>query len=332
MHVLSSEAQIDILMATYNGEPYLTPQVESIKNQTYQNWQLLINDDGSEDATQHLIIDLAKHDNRIKKLKLKNSQKDAAGNFFALLAASKAPYVMFCDQDDIWDRDKIELEYTFMKELEQKSGANKPLLVFTDSTIVDKNLKVMNPSFASTLSFNAQTISLPQLLVANVAQGSTMLLNRKLADMMLSFQVPESIHMHDYWAFILCKLFGDSLFLPVSTMKYRQHCNNAIGAPNHQPTVLSGFQHALTEPDIITNWLNRLSQEEKFFCSRAQALVELFQNELDFKILRTLNNLASISASTRTKREKISLIKEYRLIKYQKNLYTQLCQFVGIVC
>ena len=66
---MTKNEKIDILMATYNGEKYLEEQIDSIINQTYRNWNLLIRDDGSEDETLKIIENYEKKDNRIKSIK-----------------------------------------------------------------------------------------------------------------------------------------------------------------------------------------------------------------------------------------------------------------------
>lgn len=60
--------KIEILMATYNGEKYIKEQINSIINQTYTNWRLLIRDDGSKDKTVEIIKEYEKKDDRIKLL------------------------------------------------------------------------------------------------------------------------------------------------------------------------------------------------------------------------------------------------------------------------
>ena len=60
--------KIEILMATYNGEKYIKEQINSIINQTYTNWRLLIRDDGSKDKTVEIIKEYEKKDDRIKEI------------------------------------------------------------------------------------------------------------------------------------------------------------------------------------------------------------------------------------------------------------------------
>ena len=61
--------QVEIVMATYNGEKYLKEQIDSILNQTYQNINLIISDDNSNDSTRKILEEYKKIDNRIKILK-----------------------------------------------------------------------------------------------------------------------------------------------------------------------------------------------------------------------------------------------------------------------
>ena len=58
--------KVTILMSTYNGERFLAEQIESIRQQTYTGWQLLIRDDGSKDRTREIIQDFCHKDNRIQ--------------------------------------------------------------------------------------------------------------------------------------------------------------------------------------------------------------------------------------------------------------------------
>lgn len=62
------EEKVDVLLATYNGEKYLKEQIDSILNQTYQNINLIISDDNSNDSTRKILEEYKKIDNRIKNI------------------------------------------------------------------------------------------------------------------------------------------------------------------------------------------------------------------------------------------------------------------------
>ena len=99
--------KVDVLLATYNGEQYLQEQIESILNQTYTDFRLLISDDGSKDKTIDIVEEYAKKDDRIIIFK-QNENMGVVKNFEFLMKQVQSKYFMFSDQDDIWKKDKIE--------------------------------------------------------------------------------------------------------------------------------------------------------------------------------------------------------------------------------
>ena len=99
---------VTILLATYNGEDYLKAQLESIASQTYGNWRLITGDDGSCDGTLNILREFKKrYPDQVKIIKNEPATGSAKNNFINLLRNSHGPYFMFCDQDDVWKRDKI---------------------------------------------------------------------------------------------------------------------------------------------------------------------------------------------------------------------------------
>ena len=101
--------KIEILMATYNGEKYIGEQINSIINQTYTNWNLLIRDDGSKDKTLNIIKKYEKMDNRIILIRDNKDNLGFVKNFEELLKISSSELIMFSDQDDVWKKDKIKI-------------------------------------------------------------------------------------------------------------------------------------------------------------------------------------------------------------------------------
>ena len=101
---------VTILLATQNGEKYLKAQLESIAAQTYENWQLVVGDDGSTDRTLEILKDFQTHyPNQVTIYENKDSVGNIKDNFIHLLQNSYGPYFMFSNQDDVWKRDKIYL-------------------------------------------------------------------------------------------------------------------------------------------------------------------------------------------------------------------------------
>lgn len=103
------EEQIDILMATYNGEKYLKEQIESILNQTYKNIRLVISDDCSKDRTRKIL----KQYEQDKRIEVHYHEKNQGyiKNFEYLLKQVKNDIYMLSDQDDVWLPEKVEKSY-----------------------------------------------------------------------------------------------------------------------------------------------------------------------------------------------------------------------------
>ena len=117
--------KITILLSTYNGEKYLKEQLDSILNQTYDDWFLLIRDDYSQDNTENIIDAYIKdHPNKIKKIK-SYENIGVVKSFEELLKTCSSEYISFCDQDDIWLPTKLEESMEKMDELEKEMLEDK---------------------------------------------------------------------------------------------------------------------------------------------------------------------------------------------------------------
>ncbi|MGL4653517.1 glycosyltransferase family 2 protein [Cetobacterium sp.] len=224
--------KVEILMATYNGENYIEEQIESLFNQTYQNWNLVIRDDGSKDKTLEIIQKYEnEYPNKIKLLKDNKGGLRAKDNFFELLRNSKENYVMFCDQDDIWLPNKIEITLDKMLEIE-----NGPTLIHTDLKVVDKTLNIISNSFWKFQNIDPNRKSHNYLIVQNNITGCTVMINRELADLSVG-DFPNGI-MHDWIIGIIASLKGRIEYLTEPTILYRQHGKNDVGAQEYYSSML----------------------------------------------------------------------------------------------
>ena len=99
---------ITIIMAVYNGQEYIREQLESLKDQTYTEWRLVIRDDRSSDKTAEIVKKFSDEVEQEVIFKVNEKPSGSAKNNFALLIndAKESDYVMFCDQDDIWKKDR----------------------------------------------------------------------------------------------------------------------------------------------------------------------------------------------------------------------------------
>jgi glycosyltransferase involved in cell wall biosynthesis len=222
---------IDILLATYDSSRYLKEQIDSILAQDFPDWRLLIRDGGSSDGTRKII------DEYCRLWPGKILQVASAGpataieNFSALLQAAQAPYAMFCDHDDVWLPRKISLCMERMKEAQAACGDGVPLLVYSDKTVVDADLRELAASYNREEGLRPERVCLSTLLIQNAPSGCTMLFNRALA--CLASPIPPEAVMHDYWVALVAACFGKIEYLDLPTMLYRQHAGNVLGVDSY---------------------------------------------------------------------------------------------------
>lgn len=318
---------VDILMATYNGDVYISDQIKSILSQTYQSWNLLISDDGSSDNTLSIIDYYVKGDDRICSVPSRNRWGNAAGNFLGLLTYSTSDYVMFSDQDDVWDRNKIEASLEIMHELEGEYGKDVPLLVFTDSRVVDSELNVLLPSFVSTLGWNPEMITLPQAVYGNVAQGSTMLMNRQLANLITRNADFGAETMHDWIALLLALSAGHVRYLDAQTMSYRQHERNAIGA-KEKLSFMAWLIGYIKRSHAVRGSMRESKNREEKSLYVARTLLRSVGDVLSDENRRALTEVSAMAGSSLF--FKIGVYRKYHLT-LPGSLRSKLYQYLGLL-
>lgn len=222
--------EIAILMATYNGEPYLQEQIESILQQTNHDWHLYIRDDGSSDGTINIIDTYcANHPDLITRLEY-SSQRGACNNFLSLIKAVDALYYLFSDQDDYWLPEKIDTLYTQIKKVES-SSPNIPIVVCSDMFVADKKLNIVHPSWwEHSYIFPKFIRQYSDCATAAGTTGCAMMFNKQ-AKACCIIPAPPTTVMHDCWV-TLCTLKNKGILTAVAKqlVYYRQHGDNTMGA------------------------------------------------------------------------------------------------------
>lgn len=214
--------KISVLMGVFNGEKYIVDQVRSIQNQSFGDWELLVRDDGSTDNTKTLIAELAKSDPRLKLIADDLGNLGFSRNYIELMRHATADYIMFSDQDDIWDKEKVGDLYRFLKEKE-KLNPGLPLLAHCDSRVVTADLQVISNFLVGD---RAKGTGLASLLLANSVQGANVMINRLLRNLAIDAEprLPYDFHLG-----LIAEATGRRFFLSKPLTDYRQHENNAIG-------------------------------------------------------------------------------------------------------
>jgi len=213
--------KVTILLATYNGELYLREQLDSIVNQSFVDYQLLIGDDCSTDNTVKIIEEYQlKYQNidlicNIKRL-------GHVLNFENLIKQVDTGYIALCDQDDIWCEDKL-LEA--INALESLNDNSSPILFHSDLQGIDrKNIKLYDSFFQKRGYAFPKKKSIDILLGRSGIMGNTMVFNQALKEKILPF--PRDLIVHDYWIALVNEFMGIRITSPKVLVKYRIHNGN----------------------------------------------------------------------------------------------------------
>ncbi len=220
--------KIDILLSTYNGAPFLEELLQSLKDQSYSDWRLVIRDDGSTDSTTEILnVFREKEPDKVSIVQNGKKHLGPKKSYEALLQFTTADFIMFCDQDDVWMPDKIQRTLDKMLEMEQQNP-ELPMLVFTDLTVTDKNLNVIHPSLWQYTKVNPENVNIVyRLLVNNPVVGCTVMINKAVKPLVLP--IPERAVMHDWWIVLNVTREGKVGFLTQPTIWYRLHDRNNLG-------------------------------------------------------------------------------------------------------
>lgn len=202
-------------MSTYNGEKYLNEQMDSILNQKNIEVDILVRDDGSTDNTLNILKEYIKKYKNISYYTGTNLR--SAKSFMNLLFTAKEyNYYAFSDQDDVWDKNKLYVAVSKLKEGYNLYGGKK--------SIVDSELKKMNCEDEIPFSLNLGSV----ILRCRIA-GCTMVFDKKLREELLKYN-PKVLSMHDSWVLKVAASIGKIFYDQKEYILYRQHSNNVVGA------------------------------------------------------------------------------------------------------
>lgn len=243
---MMSSPRLAILLSTYNGEKFLSDQLDSLFAQSYENFVVVVRDDGSSDRTLSILQDYK--DRFVDRIHLieSNTTNLGARDSFAFLMdyvlnnkqelGLGSAYMLFCDQDDVWFPNKIEVELKAMQECES-ANPGSPILIHSDLEVVSESLEAVAPSLARFQGLETHRNSFNQMVISNLVTGCTALLNEPLARKCLP--VSSNAIMHDWWLALVASAFGKVIYLDQALIHYRQHDSNTIGAKEHEQAVAS---------------------------------------------------------------------------------------------
>lgn len=225
-----------ILLSTYNGDKYLQQQLDSLYNQQEVEVEILVRDDCSNDKTIEIL-----NKNNINYYT--GSFLDVSHSYFDLMKqASKynCDYFAFCDQDDVWDKDKLKIAISSIQ------NTKEPALYYSGQRIVDENL-----TFIENHILNKKR-SLKTRFVLSDFAGCTGVFNKSLLKEVIKYE-PKYMLMHDTWILRVCLSIGGKVIIdPYPHISYRQHSNNTIGLKHD---LISTYNQ-------VNNYINKYKIEE----------------------------------------------------------------------
>ena len=216
---------IAVLMATHNGMSWIEQQVGSVLNQANVDVHIFVSDDLSTDSTVAWITNKATQDDRISFLPVIDKFGRAGENFFRLIRdvdLSSYDYVAFCDQDDIWDRDKLMRHIMLAKSMHAEG--------------VSSNVLAFWPNNKKRLIVKSQTQRKWDFLFESAGPGCTFLMTPWLVDEVKKQLLDEAspardVALHDWLTYAICRAHGRKWIIdPIPSVRYRQHQLNVIGA------------------------------------------------------------------------------------------------------
>ena len=186
-------------MATYNGKNYLQQQLDSLYAQNNVKVDVLVRDDGSTDNTQEILQRNSKDHNLIW---YQGEHKNVQEGYFELMQKAShtdAKYIAFCDQDDVWDCNKLIIAISSIKNAEVTHKNDDLILYYSGQRLVDSQL-----NFIENHKLNEHR-SLKSRFVLSDFAGCTGVFNQKLLKEVVKFK-PDYMLMHDTWVLFVCCL------------------------------------------------------------------------------------------------------------------------------
>lgn len=292
--------KIAILMSTYNGEKYLEEQLNSLLMLDLiddMHIDIYIRDDGSKDNTKNILEDYKRKNKNIFITYEENL--GPANSFFKLLKnVDNYDYYSFCDQDDVWLKGKIKKAIYKMKKYEEK-----PVIYFSAVNVVNQNL-----NFIIKKELDIK-ISLGTSFIINPAIGCTMVINRKMKDILNQYS-GEILGMHDSWIYrVGLAINANIIYDNESYILYRQHENNVMGIE----TNLCKLEK-----------LKRIMKKKKNYRGKiAKIILENYNEKINGNNKKILNQLYLLSKNKKNNlffKLKIILSKDFDTKNKKKNL------------
>lgn len=240
---------VAILLATYNGERFLGEQMETLRQQKAERIDIWASDDRSSDGTRD-ILEAARKSWQAGEFHIVGGPgKGFAENFRSLILNPDivADYYAFCDQDDLWDADKLAIALDWLQAL----PAEKAGVYCSRTRIVDLDGKPIgfSPLFTKPPGFR-------NAIVQSIAGANTMVLDKRAWALLVESCRENSFVSHDWWTYLVVSGAGGTVhYSGEPHIGYRQHPGNLVGSNNGLGARVSRYRLLLA--GRFSGWMER---------------------------------------------------------------------------
>lgn len=237
---------VSVAMTTYNGEKYVEKQIKSILNQSHSIDELIICDDCSSDETVKIIEQLSNSDERIV-LHVNNNNIGYISNFIQAISMTSGSYIFLADQDDLWEKNKVERMLEVLGELKAEVLCTNFQII--DSEDNENEHSYIVPDYIKNTTQNVKTVDFDTLIYGNVSQGCTYCFSERIKNILLDINNHDVIH--DYQIMLIGAAFNKAYYLNEKLIKYRIHGENSIGFSEKRTLKHIKFGLPLKKPKVV---------------------------------------------------------------------------------
>ncbi|GAB2985868.1 hypothetical protein GCM10027049_26280 [Mucilaginibacter puniceus] len=250
---------VSIALCTYNGAAYLSQQLDTLVNQTYPNIEIVVVDDCSTDDTYTILNNYAA---KYPQFKIHQNENNLGfvQNFERAVKLCTGQFIALCDQDDIWDHEKIAL---------QVKAINDNIFIYHDSEFIKQDGSSMNKKMSDIV--NMYSGGQPEtFLFFNCVSGHAILMKRELLDHALPLKKD---YFHDWWLAYVATNLGTIGYIPLCLVKYRQHPKNDTNILRLKDKQESKRLSSVIKIERMQQWLGYCKD---FSLNKNQSLVDEF--------------------------------------------------------